>query len=609
MSSDASKETTEERAVMSDTPAGDSGGAAATPEPARSEAGSDRDSDDATRARRGSGEPAAPGDADSSRAEADEPPTSPPADGSPSEPMEAAGSEGARESTPPVGDGETASNEDDDDDIGLGFEARLSSSSPDSDSEMEYDEAALSAALADMKKKAEDVMQKPRPRHTWSLVRELHKRQLGGRPALLQQDRFRLHLCSSLHAVERLELMDKLCFHEGCVNCLHFNSSGDLLASGSDDLNVVVWDWQRQRKAYSYNSGHKSNIFESKFVPQRSDTHIVSTSRDGQVRLAEISPAGECRSVRRLAQHRGSGRKLALPAHSPQTVLSCGEDAVVFNIDLRDRQPDRLLECMDNGKRIPTNSIACHPDNDNVFLLACIDKYVRVYDRRMIGSEQSAYRRLCPHRLLDDGRGRYSVTCAVFSYNGAEIVASYNDDDVYLFDAAHSDGADCVHQYSGHRNSATIKGVNFYGPRSEYIVSGSDCGNIFFWDKNTEAIVQCMPGDEKGVVNCLEPHPHMPVLATSGLDDDVKLWIASRDQPQDLSWVQETVQRNLQERVEETPSADSLGGSLMWTLMQQVFGAQRRARHQLFSNELDLQSSDESDDADDGPTPGDCRTS
>ena len=40
-------------------------------------------------------------------------------------------------------------------------------------------------------------------------------------------------------------------------------------------------------------------------------------------------------------------------------------------------------------------------------------------------------------------------------------------------------------------------------------------------------------------MNCLEPHPYMPVLATSGLDDDVKLWIASRDQPPDLSSVKE----------------------------------------------------------------------
>ena len=46
-----------------------------------------------------------------------------------------------------------------------------------------------------------------------------------------------------------------------------------------------------------------------------------------------------------------------------------------------------------------------------------------------------------------------------------------------------------------------MKGVNFFGPDSEYIVSGSDCGNIFFWHRHTEAIVQFMPGDENKVVS------------------------------------------------------------------------------------------------------------
>jgi DDB1- and CUL4-associated factor 8 len=27
----------------------------------------------------------------------------------------------------------------------------------------------------------------------------------------------------------------------------------------------------------------------------------------------------------------------------------------------------------------------------------------------------------------------------------------------------------------------------------------------------------------------LEPHPHVPILATSGLDDDVKIWIPSNE--------------------------------------------------------------------------------
>jgi len=32
-------------------------------------------------------------------------------------------------------------------------------------------------------------------------------------------------------------------------------------------------------------------------------------------------------------------------------------------------------------------------------------------------------------------------------------------------------------------------------------------------------------------VNCLEPHPNAPVLATSGLDHDVKLWLPTAEEP------------------------------------------------------------------------------
>lgn len=41
--------------------------------------------------------------------------------------------------------------------------------------------------------------------------------------------------------------------------------------------------------------------------------------------------------------------------------------------------------------------------------------------------------------------------------------------------------------------------------------------------------MQFMPADENGIVNVLEPHPIYPILATSGLDKDVKIWMPSND--------------------------------------------------------------------------------
>lgn len=51
-----------------------------------------------------------------------------------------------------------------------------------------------------------------------------------------------------------------------------------------------------------------------------------------------------------------------------------------------------------------------------------------------------------------------------------ELLASYNDEDIYLFDSNHSDGADYRRKYKGHRNNATgIKVIPqriYYGVKS-----------------------------------------------------------------------------------------------------------------------------------------------
>lgn len=66
-----------------------------------------------------------------------------------------------------------------------------------------------------------------------------------------------------------------------------------------------------------------------------------------------------------------------------------------------------------------------------------------------------------------------------------------------------------------------IKEATFWG--TDYIMSGSDCGHIFIWDRKTAELVMLLQGDQH-VVNCLQPHPTLPYLATSGIDYDIKIW-------------------------------------------------------------------------------------
>lgn len=43
------------------------------------------------------------------------------------------------------------------------------------------------------------------------------------------------------------------------------------------------------------------------------------------------------------------------------------------------------------------------------------------------------------------------------------------------------------------------------------------------WDKNTENNLLILKGDSS-IVNCVQPHPSEFMLATSGIDNEVKLW-------------------------------------------------------------------------------------
>jgi len=89
--------------------------------------------------------------------------------------------------------------------------------------------------------------------------------------------------------------------------------------------------------------------------------------------------------------------------------------------------------------------------------------------------------------------------------------------------------------------------VNYYGANSDYIISGSDCGRVFFWEKRTQQIVQVLKSDDEennSIVNVLEPHPSFPYLATSGLDSDIKIWSPSDDEPSKLENLSEIIRQN-----------------------------------------------------------------
>lgn len=206
---------------------------------------------------------------------------------------------------------------------------------------------------------------------------------------------FQAGVRGSLHGVERLEQLSKLSEHFGCINCLNFNQNGKLLASGSDDLKIKIWNWARKKAIATINTSHVSNIFQAKFIDNNGyddGFELVSSDQSGAIRHYAVTPCGSVRSEKLLHGSPRAIHKLGLPSNRPYEVLSAGEDCRVMLIDLRESSARRLVRC-----KYPLYSIACHPLDSNQFCVGGQDQFVRVYDRR---SAKSTVKEICPEHLI-----------------------------------------------------------------------------------------------------------------------------------------------------------------------------------------------------------------
>ncbi|XP_010253513.1 PREDICTED: DDB1- and CUL4-associated factor 8-like isoform X1 [Nelumbo nucifera] len=375
---------------------------------------------------------------------------------------------------------------------------------------------------------------------------ELWRRQVG-----LSQPRSVERLIGGSEVlVKRIDLYGKLDGHEGCVNAVEFNSTGDFLVSGSDDTEVILWNWATRTKKLSYPSGHIDNIFQTRIMPFTDDRKIVTSAGDGQIRLGQILEDGWV-DTKRLGKHQGRVYKLAIEPGSPHIFYSCGEDGFIQHFDLRSHSATKLFWCSSFTEnktphtKIELNSIVIDPRNPNYFSIGGSDEYARVYDIRNYQWDASSnsdrpVNTFCPHHLI--GYNGVHITGLAYSKK-SELLVSYNDELVYLFQKNMGIGPDPPsvpaeslqkqeqpQVYIGHRNSQTVKGVSFFGPSDEYVLSGSDCGHIFIWKKKGGQLLRLMVGDRQ-VVNQLEPHPHFPVFATSGMEKNIKLWAPLANDP------------------------------------------------------------------------------
>uniref|UniRef100_A0A4W3JQ19 WD and tetratricopeptide repeats 1 n=1 Tax=Callorhinchus milii TaxID=7868 RepID=A0A4W3JQ19_CALMI len=263
--------------------------------------------------------------------------------------------------------------------------------------------------------------------------------------------------------IKRLGLESELEGHSGCVNCLEWNETGQLLASGSDDQHAILWDPFSCKKLLTMHTGHTANIFSVKFLPHSGDRTLITGAADSKVHVHDLTVK---ETIHMFGEHTNRVKRIAAAPMWPNTFWSAAEDGTVRQYDLREssKRSEVLVDLTEYcGQHVEAKCLAVNPQDNNYLAVGASGPFVRVYDVRMIHNHRKAVKpsstagvhTFCDrYKSVPDGAVQYYVaghlpvkqpdynnrlrvlvaTYVAFSPDGTELLVNMGGEQVYLFD-------------------------------------------------------------------------------------------------------------------------------------------------------------------------------
>src|SRR3954468_4247668 len=276
--------------------------------------------------------------------------------------------------------------------------------------------------------------------------------------------------------------------HQGAVNSVAFDPQGEMLACGSSDSIVKLWEVESGKLLRTL-EGHKDGVSSMAFDPQGGT--LASGSNDNTVRF------WEARSGKLLRTLQGHQKAVFSVAFYPLggTLASGSDDKTVKLWEARSGKLLRTLE----GHQNTVRSVAFDPQGVTL-ASGSDDETVKLWE---VGSG----------KLLRTLQGHLSfVFSLVFDPQGGTLASGSLDKTVKLWERQ---SGRLLRTLEGH--TGTVDSVAF-SPNGRLLASKSHDHTILLWSCETWETVAVIPEQKRGLgwIPALAFHPTLPLLATAG---------------------------------------------------------------------------------------------
>ena len=281
--------------------------------------------------------------------------------------------------------------------------------------------------------------------------------------------------------------------HTSGVTSVRFSPNGQLLASASEDSSIRLWSVDRKTSLKTL-QGHTRWVRAVAFSPDGQT--LASGSDDHTVRLWEVK-TGTCRQT--LSGHTGWVTSLSFSPNG-QTLASSSEDASVRLWSVQEGTCFQLLQ----GPSSCVWEVAFNPDGQTL-ASGSADRSARLWDVQ-------------DGTCLKTFQGQTSgVTSVSFSPDGSMLASGSYDALVRLWNLQQET---CSKDMPGHTN--WIWTVAFH-PNGQMLASGSNDRTVRLWDVRDGSCLRTLQGHTGWVLSvAFSPDGH--TFASGSNDRTVRLW-------------------------------------------------------------------------------------